>query len=48
MQYLIQNFEYILLLAALGVVIYSQLQIASKIDNNNHIWILNIEKKWAC
>jgi|TARA_B110000240_G_C13306525_1_gene370857 hypothetical protein len=34
MEYITENFEYILLLAALAVVIYSQLQIATKIDDN--------------
>ena len=38
MEYIMEKFEYILLLAALGVVIYSQLQIAAKIDNKR-IWI---------
>ena len=40
MVYIMENFEYILLLAVLGVVIYSQLQIATKIDNKR-IWIKN-------
>jgi hypothetical protein len=34
MEYIMENFEYILLLAALSVVIYSQLNIATKIDNH--------------
>ena len=38
MEYIMEKFEYILLLAALGVVIYSQLEIATKIDNKR-IWI---------